>query len=96
MISFKTTKKDCILIDKIVRRALTNDPLRKDFSALGMDITAVHANGMPLKLKELLASDELSFFHDVWGIEKHIDRETGQLKDCFLPRFAVPKKEKKS
>lgn len=53
-----------------------------------MDITATHANGCPLKLAELLAADDFNFSHDVAGIYRHLDRTTGKLLDCFLPRFA--------
>lgn len=53
-----------------------------------MDITAVHANGNPLKLAELLATDDFNFTHDVFGITRHIDRETGKLGGCFVPRFS--------
>lgn len=50
-------------------------------------ITKAHARS-PLKLRELLNADELSFCHDITGILKHLDYKTGELKYCFLPRFA--------
>lgn len=52
-----------------------------------MDIRACHANGTPLRLEELLRADDGNFGHDVFGIRRYIDRTTGQLTDCFLPRF---------
>lgn len=51
-----------------------------------MDVTAVHANAMPLALRLLLAADDGDFAHDVFGIRRWIDRDTGRL-GCFTPRF---------
>ena len=51
-----------------------------------MDVTAVHANGNPLRLRELLAADDGDFAHDVFGIRRFLNRDTGEL-DCFRPRF---------
>lgn len=56
---------------------------------LVMDLTAVHANGCPLRLDELLEAPDGDFMHDVTGIRRHIDRDTGKLTDCFLPRYSV-------
>lgn len=53
-----------------------------------MDIIATHANGCPLRLEELLTAERFDFSHDVFGIRRHIDRQTGKLQDCFLPRYA--------
>ena len=54
-----------------------------------MDLNAVHCNGCELQLAALLAADDGNFSHDVFGITRHIDRGTGQLKDSFLPRYAA-------
>ena len=54
-----------------------------------MDIEACHSNGCPLRLNELLATDDGNFGHDVFGIRRHLDRETGKLGGCFLPRFSA-------
>ena len=63
-----------------------------DYKAMDcdMDITACHANGNPLRLAELLSADDFNFCHDVLGIRRHINRETGQLENCFVPRFSCP------
>jgi len=53
-----------------------------------MDVTACHANGCQLQLDELLAAGDGDFAHDVFGIHRHIDRRTGTLTGCFLPRYA--------
>jgi hypothetical protein len=56
---------------------------------LCMDIDATHCNGTPLKLEELLKADDANFAHDVFGIIRHIDRTTGKLTMCFLPRYST-------
>ena len=52
-----------------------------------MDLDAANKN-CPLKLQELLDTDDFNFYHDLVGIRQHINRNTGKLEDCFLPRFA--------
>ena len=86
-ISFETTKEEFDIIAQIVSRAAEfySDMER---IVLAMDITAAHENGCPLKLGELLAAPDSDFFHDIAGITRHINRETGELEDFFLPRYA--------
>jgi len=55
---------------------------------LQMDLTAVHLNGCPLNFDELAGAEGGDFIHDVSGIQRHLDRETGQLMDCWRPRYA--------
>lgn len=43
---------------------------------------------LPLDLDALAAADEFNFVHDVCGIVRHLNRKTGALEDCFVPRFA--------
>lgn len=91
-IIWETTKEDALLIAEIGVRATamaaqldrTYDPL-----AAIMDVTACHANGCPLDLQALLDSEPYDFVHDVFGIRAHIDRDTGRMGGCFLPRFAI-------
>jgi hypothetical protein len=54
-----------------------------------MDLTAAHTNGCPLRLQELAEADDFNLIHDVMGINQHLDRNTGTLTDCFVPRFAA-------
>ena len=65
---------------------------RLDRMSASMDLTACHLNGCPLKLQALLDSEPGDFRHDVFGIFKHIDRATGELTRCFLPRYADKKR----
>lgn len=56
---------------------------------LVMDLTAADGvNGNdPLDWERLLAADDFNFLHDIGGISRHINRDTGELMNCFLPRF---------
>tara|TARA_R100001530_G_scaffold135251_2_gene112005 strand:- start:201 stop:494 length:294 start_codon:yes stop_codon:yes gene_type:complete len=54
-----------------------------------MDIEAAHCNGNPLRLQELLDADDLDFAHDIIGIVRNIDRTTGELMNCFVPRYST-------
>ena len=88
MISFEVPLKEAALISKIVVRAAS---LLGGFERieLAMDLTAVQANGCPLKLRELLDADKCDFCHDIVGIQRHLNRRTGMLGDCFTPRFTA-------
>jgi hypothetical protein len=92
MISFAVQSKDeARTIAKIAQRAVEfakRHGAEYDFMTADMDITACHVNSYPLKLNDLLAADDANFAHDVFGIRRHINRETGQLEDCFVPRYA--------
>jgi hypothetical protein len=57
--------------------------------AVIMDITAAYAGGCKLRLQDLLTADDLDFSHDVFGINKYLDRSTFKLTQCFTPRYAV-------
>lgn len=90
-LSFETSAEDSALIDQIVTRgrALDRKHHVRGYSILHctMDITAAHANGTPLRLADMLAADDFNFAHDWSGIRRHLNRETGQMLSCFLPRF---------
>lgn len=91
-ISFEITEQDRTLIFKIVERFVSYpcaDDATIDRGALVMDITATHANGCPMDLARWLAADGFDFNHDVIGIMQHLDRKTGELSSCFLPRHAA-------
>lgn len=91
-VSFDVSSEDRALIDAIIIRAVrlyARLEIPLDALSLMMDVTAVHANGCPLKLAALAEADEVNFAHDIGGISRHIDRETGHLGGCFLPRFAA-------
>lgn len=92
-VSFKSSKEDSELIARIVERAeviYAANGLACDRLGLTMDILAVHANGCPLDLQGFLNMGQYDFVHDIAGIVRHLDRSTGRLMDCFLPRCALP------
>ena len=91
--SFVTTPEieDALLsivprVEAIARRA--GFPF--DAMGLRMDLLAVHNGGCPLDFERLAAADDGNLGHDVFGIVRHIDRETGALGGCFVPRHARP------
>ncbi len=83
------TKGDAALIGQIVQRAIRETKVYKDRLECEMDLTAAHLNGCPLDLKRLRDAPEYDFHHDISGIRQHIDRNTGTLLNCFLPRCAM-------
>jgi len=93
-VNFDVSKGDLVVILDIVARSLpllnrvlgSNTEHQRDML---MDLIACHANGTPLRLADLLNANEADFAHDIFGIRRHIDRETGRLNDCFRPRFSL-------
>jgi hypothetical protein len=90
MVNFKASKADASDIHNIALRASRTE-IGFDYSLnnIQMDITATHANGNPLKLNEFLNADDENFAHDIFGIRRHLNRNTGQLENCFLPRYSA-------
>lgn len=90
VINWTTTKEEQQKVKKVCDRANKGPghdwkPTRMD---LMMDIEATNANGCPLDFDKLLGFSDLDFFHDVYGISEHLDRQTGKLQNCFVPRCA--------
>lgn len=89
-VSFDVSRDDAALIERITGRAVrlyAKHGQKIDGLSMLMDVTATHANGCPLKLAELADADDFNFAHHIGGIFRHLDRETGHLGGCFLPRF---------
>jgi hypothetical protein len=96
-ISFACSPQERMLVTEIRHRARKLRPhldglhlvkLAEAELCARMDLIAVHANGCRLDFKKLLSFDDYSFLHDLDGIEKHLDRTTGHLQNCFVPRCA--------
>lgn len=92
MINWSVKKTEAKLIRKIAKRA---SKMAAELPVLDypvqdaeMDITAAHANGCPLRLKELAEADDANFGHDVFGIRKFMDRNTAQIEGHFWPRLS--------
>ncbi len=90
MINWEIGATDLLLIRDIVKRVI-KEPTSVGVNVLDaeMDLMATHANGCPLKLKELLEAKDFDFWHDINGIGRNINRGTGELENCFLPRYAA-------
>ena len=91
-VRFDVSREDGLVLADLAHRAYALG-LRiglKDTSLYGwlMDLTAAHRNACALDLRNLLAADDFNFGHDVLGIRRHLNRETGELGGCFVPRFA--------
>lgn len=85
-----TSDEDFALCLRIAGRAEPGlEEMQTDKQSIMMDIQAAHMT-CPLRLHSLLEADEFNFWHDVAGIHRHLNRKTGELEDCFLPRFTQP------
>jgi hypothetical protein len=82
---FETVRAIATRADAMYRSAGVMDQTPMDTM---MDIECCHAT-IPLRLDELLAADDFNFSHDVGGIRRHLNRRTGEMENCFVPRFAV-------
>lgn len=88
-IDFTHNLHDTRAISAIAERAWSyvNDFYRHKLE-LTMDITAAH-KACPLDLDAMSTTADIGqMLHDVCGIYRHLDRDTGKLTGCFLPRFA--------
>lgn len=89
MIDWHVSKTENDLIVKIAQRVERDLQSPDNRMTIIMDLTACHANGCQLKLAELLDAAPFDFSHDYYGIRLHINRTTGKLEGCFLPRYAA-------
>ena len=80
-------KEESVTILKIVVRAKKLIPELPTLDT-NMDIGATHIKNK-LDLDKLLKFDDSNFLHDITGITYNIDRETGELENCFLPRCSA-------
>jgi hypothetical protein len=89
-ISFAATPEEAGLIqqviDRIEREGMFGGRSKTD---LEMDLRAAHANGCRLDFQKLLEASPFDFVHDIYGIARHLNRITGQLEHCFVPRCAA-------
>jgi hypothetical protein len=76
---------------KIAKRA-PSELVRRNGGRVGFMMDLLAADGVngnrPVDLDALASADDFNFIHDVGGICQHIDRTTGKLMDCFVPRYA--------
>lgn len=89
-INWKVSAEDSELIGKICDRAELSGHLKpRNRMNTMMDIMACHLNGTPLNLAAWLSADDFNFMHDLGGIDRNMNRTTGKLENCFLPRFSI-------
>jgi hypothetical protein len=72
------------IMQKIAARAVASFVYADRLSCV-MDLSAVNARE-PLDLQKLSGFDDFNFYHDVDGIKRNLNRLTGNLEHCFLPR----------
>jgi len=92
MINWTRQKETMEIEAAIAKRAIamtTEHGISYTYMDTVMDVDACHSNGNPLKLQELLEADDFNFAHDIFGIRQHIDRTTGKLQNCFVPRYSI-------
>ena len=90
-VKFAINRHDFDTIEEIVNRAWGIAWLRKSYASrtdMHMDVSAVHSNGNPLRLEDLLNADDFNFAHDMSGIHNCLNRKTGKLTRNFSPRFS--------
>lgn len=84
----ETSNADVYLIRGVVDRVMARCPDLNRMDA-EMDIAAANLT-CPMDLYKLIEADDFNFWHDVSGIGQHLNRETGELENCFHPRCAKP------
>lgn len=81
-------KRELILtMFKIAKRADEMGILAVDRLTLKMDLENVNKK-IKMNFQELLKADDMDFIHDIYNIQMFMDRETGELINDFIPRFA--------
>ena len=87
----RITRVESDLISKIVNRGISlakslGGPDINKLDAV-MDLKAAHLE-VGLRLNKLLEADDSNFGHDFFGIRRYMNRSSGKLEACFVPRCA--------
>lgn len=90
--NWNLSTRDATNITKIVDRAFDlcaqqGVPTGEKIN-LRMDLIATHNHACRLNLVKLRKAPDFDFMHDVLGIGRHLNRETGELENSFWPRCA--------
>ena len=91
-INFSVTNEEMSLIIELSKRAAILASKAGGHYPLmdcQMDLAATHLNGNPLDLEKLMDFDDANFNHDIVGIKVNINRNTGELENCFSPRCSA-------
>lgn len=79
-----------------IRACMAPLAIKLDRRALEDELALAHANGCPLRLDALLRAHDLSFFTDVLGIHRDVDRATGVLRGAWRPRYMARAAQRKA
>lgn len=82
----KTDRQLLRLISIRARAMFTLHGIKRSLLDCRMDLEVVH-EATPLRLKELLEAPDFDFAHDIAGIAQHLNHDTFELDNCFVPRF---------
>lgn len=86
----KLDEAETRLVHEIAKRAAEQHfTIGRSLLDWHMDVHATHSI-CPLKLEELSKAPTGDFDHDLVGIYQHLDRDSGEMSDCFVPRLAKP------
>ena len=86
----RSARQENELIIMIAERALAlSRNYGIEYTNAQTDLFVCHRNGNPLNLQGLLHADDYSFAHDIFGIRRHLDRNTGELTGGFRPHFSA-------
>jgi hypothetical protein len=58
-------------------------------AAVAEVLAVVHLNDTKLRLQDMLNGRDFDLCHDISGMCKNLDQNTGCLENCFRPRFAA-------
>jgi hypothetical protein len=90
---FTASRLEMGYIDRIAKRAMQiakehGRQIRSKQDWI-MDLEATHCSGCPLNLEKISHADDFNFAHGVFGIARHLNRDTGELENLFWPRYAL-------
>ena len=60
-----------------------------DLMTVEMDLTATNLKCRLDFGAMILCEDDFQVMHDVYGINRHLNKTTFELENCFCPRFAI-------
>ena len=87
MMTRLSNKERILLYAKIAKRSETLGVGHGDRWSRFLDIeNADHQ--FNLRLEDFLKADDHNFAHDFIGIQANLNRLTGKIENCFVPRFA--------
>lgn len=85
IMDFKLSKKDRAALDKVIARA-KKELVITDVQDMDMSLTACHKYDVKLDFEKMLRAKVSDLGHDIYGIIRHINPETGKLGRHFHPR----------